>query len=115
MKKLSIILVILLVVAMPLQARAQTRAMRIYPKLTFSGTKANCFVSVTGNASTNQLEVTMKLMYGTSCIASWSSEGTGYVTMNKTATVTTGRTYKLVVEVTENGVAMDPVYVTGTC
>lgn len=111
MKKLVIIIAVLLIATMPLQAYAAT----VSPSLSFSGTTAKCDAVIVGNTASEHLEVTMKLMYGTSCVASWTDEGYGYISMSKTATVTVGRTYKLVVEVTANGVAKDPVYVTGTC
>lgn len=111
MKKLVIILVVLLIATMPLQAYAAT----VSPSLSFSGTTAKCDAVIVGNTASEHLEVTMKLMYGNRIIASWTSEGYGYVTMSQTAAVNAGRTYKLVVEVIANGVAKDPVYVTGTC
>ncbi|MGN0999032.1 MAG: hypothetical protein ACI4PO_05720 [Faecousia sp.] len=61
------------------------------------------------------LVVNMKLMYGSTCVASWSNSGYGYVYMEKTASVVQGRTYQLVVEVTVNGVKSDPTSVTKTC
>lgn len=115
MKKLAIFLAILLVVSMPLQAHAAIWSLRAMPSLTFSGTTAKCSVYVTAEDMTDHLEVTMWLMDGTACVASWHGSGDGYVSMSKTATVTPGRTYKLVVEVFESGKTHDPVYVTGTC
>lgn len=112
MKKAAFFLVFLLVVSIPLQAHAATT---IRPTISFSGTTANCKVTIIGDTSSDHLEVTLKLVYGNRIIDSWTSEGYGYVTMSQTATVNTGRTYKLVVEVIANGVAKDPVYVTGTC
>ncbi len=115
MKKVAMILAILLVVCIPLRAHAATWSLRTISDLTFSGTTAKCSVNVVGDKMTDHFEVTMWLMDGTNCIASWHSSGDGYVTVSKTATVTPGRTYKLVVEVFVNGVTKDPVYVTGTC
>ena len=112
MRKVAILLVFLLVVSMPLQAHAATT---IRPTISFSDTTANCKVTIIGDTSSDHLEVTLKLMYGNRIIASWTSEGYGYVTMSKTATVIPGRTYKLVVEVFECGKTHNPVYVTGTC
>lgn len=115
MKKVAMILAILLVVCIPLQAHATVRASQISPRLTFSGTTAKCAVTVYANTLSDHLEVTMWLMDGTTCVASWHGSGDGYVTMSKTAIVIPGRTYKLVVEVFESGKTHDPVYVTGTC
>lgn len=115
MKKLAIFLAILLVFCVPLEVTAASRIIQAKPKLTFSGTTATCTVTILADKTTDHLEVTMWLMDGTTCVASWHSAGDGYVIMNKTATVTAGRTYKLVVEVFESGKTHDPVYVTGTC
>lgn len=112
MKKLAFFLAILLVVSMPLQALAVAT---ISPDLSFSGTTAKCDVLIMGDTASDHLKVTMKLMYGNRILATWTSEGYGYVAMSETTTVSTGKTYKLLVEVIANGVAKDPVYVTGTC
>lgn len=111
MKKLAIILVILLVISMPLQAYAATRVARVSPKLSISGTTAICVATVMGNTSTDHLKVNMKLVLGNRHIAVWSNEGYGSVNLSGTASVNTGRTYRLIVEVIENGVALDPVSV----
>ena len=115
MKKLALILVILLVISMPLQAYAATRAAQTTPNLSISGTTARCFASVLANSSTDHLEVTMRLENRNRIVATWTSEGYGSVVMNETTRIGAGRTYKLIVEVKENGVARDPVYVTVSC
>lgn len=115
MKKLALLMAIILVISMPLTVSATPRALSIRPSLTFEGTTATCHVLVVGNNTSEHIEVTMKLMYGNSCVASWSDDGYGYVLMEENATVTKGRTYNLVVEVTINGVANPPVYQSGTC
>lgn len=115
MKKLAILLALVILVSIPVKAFAVARVAAVNPKLTFSGTTATCDVAVVGSNTSEFIEVTMKLMYGTSTVASWSAEGYGYVFLNKTAAVVVGRTYKLQVEVTIDGIEKDPVYVTGTC
>ena len=112
MRKLAILLTIIFVISMPLTVSAATWSLRVNPQLNISGTTATCKATVIGNNTSEHIEVTMKLMYGSSLIASWSDDGYGYVYMNKTATVTAGRTYKLVVEVNVNGVAQEPIYIT---
>ena len=113
MRRFAFLLAMILVLSMPLEVFAASKSTAIYPVLTFSGATATCVTTVAGNNSTSYLEVTMKLMYLTTIVASWTGSGYGYVSMTKTAAVTKGRTYKLVVEVKENGVAQNPVYVTG--
>ena len=115
MRKFAFILSILLILAIPLEASATSRATNIAPTLSYSGVTANCTVNVGGSNLSDHIEVTMKLMFGSVCLASWTADGYGYLYMNETATVTKGRTYKLVVDVTINGVLYDSVYVKAAC
>ena len=116
MRKTALLLAIIMVISMPLSVfAAQPRALEIDPTLRFSGTTATCEATIIGNNMSEFIEVTMELMRGTYCVDNWSSSGYGYVHMRKTATVTTGRTYQLVVKVKVNGVSSTPVSVSGTC
>lgn len=115
MRKVALFLAIILVISTPLTVSAAPRALTINPTLAFEGTTAGCEVAVVGNNMSDHIEVTMKLMRGTYCEASWSSDGYGYVYMLEYDTVTKGRTYDLVVAVKLNGVAKTPVSVSGTC
>ena len=114
MKKVAIILAFLLIIAVPLEVSAATWTLRATPSLSFDGTTANCSTIVIGNKTTDHLKVTMKLVLGNRHIAVWTTEGYGYVAMSETASVNTGRTYRLIIEVIENGVAKDPVSVSGS-
>ena len=113
MKKLAFLLALILVVSMPLEAAAATRS-ATRPQLSFSGTTAKCSVVVTGDNTSQYIQVSMTLMCGTTTVASWSGSGYGYVYLSETATVTKGNTYKLVVQVAVDGVFKDPVYITRT-
>lgn len=113
MRKLSLFLAIILIVAMPLSVSAATRATTVNPTIGFSGTTAECEVTVFGNYATDYIEVTMKLMRGNSCIATWSDSGYGYVYMYEEANVVRNVTYTLVVQVKINNVVLDPASVSG--
>ena len=115
MKKVALILVVILALRIPLTAHAATRELSISSSLSFIGTTATCKATAVGDNISQHIQVTMKLMYGTIQVASWSGSGYGYVYLSKTATAVSGRTYKLVVQVTLDGVVKDPVYVTKTC
>ena len=115
MKKMALLLALVLILCTPTTAYAATRELSISHSLSFSGTAAICRVTVVGDKASQHIQVTMKLMYGTIQVASWSGSGYGYVYLDKSATVFSGRTYTLVVEVTMDGVVKDPVYVTKTC
>ena len=111
MKKIAFLLVVILVLTMPVEVLATSRAVNIYPRFAISGTTATCLTTVFANTSTDHLKVTMKLVLGNRHIAVWTTEGYGYVTMSETASVITGKTYRLIIEVIENGIAKDPVSV----
>lgn len=115
MKKIALLLAIILAFSTPLAVSAATRALTIHPYLSFNGTTASCEVTVVGNNMSEYIEVSMKLMHGTTCIDSWSTSGYGYVYTEEFATVTKGETYELVVAVSVNGEAHTPVSVTNTC
>lgn len=115
MKKFAFLLAIIIFVSLPINVSAETRALGINPHLLFNGTTATCEVTVIGNNMSEYIEVSMKLMHGTTCIDSWSTSGYGYVYTEEFATVTKGETYELVVAVSVNGEAHTPVSVTNTC
>lgn len=115
MRKLALFLAIILIVAMPLSVSAASRATTISPNIGFSGTTAECETTVFGNYATDYIEVTMKLMRGNSCIATWSDSGYGYVYMYEEASAVKNVTYTLVVEVKINSVSLTPVSVNGKC
>lgn len=115
MKKLAFLFAVVFFISLPLNVSATTWTLHATPVLSFSGTTATCKATVVGDNTSQHIEVTMKLMYGTTIIASWSDDGYGYVYMSKTAGVTSGRTYRLQVEITVDGTEKDPLYTSGTC
>ena len=116
MKKTALFLAIILVISMPLSVfAAEARSLDVDPTLRFNGTTATCEVTINGNNMSEPIEVTMELMRGTYCVDRWTSSGYGYIHMKETATVTSGRTYQLVVHVTFRGDSLSPVSVSGTC
>lgn len=115
MKKAALLLVIILVISMPLSVSAAPRFLTINPTLSFTGTTAECEVMVVGNNTSEHIEVTMKLMRGSYCEATWNASGYGYVYMYEEEDVTKNITYTLVVEVTVNSVASSPVSISDRC
>lgn len=113
MRKVALFLAIIIVVAMPLSVSAASRAISVNPTLQFVGTTAECEAIVVGNNGTDYVEVTMKLMRGTSCVATWSDSGYGYVYMYEEASIVRNVTYTLVVQVKVNNVVLDPASVSG--
>lgn len=116
MKKRIFPIVLLLALLLSTQAfAASPRIITIRPAISFSGTTANCRVTVSGNHGTDQIKATVILWDGNKVIESWYPTGTGSLLFSDTATVTKGKTYKLSVDVTIDNVEYDTVSVNGTC
>lgn len=116
MRKLSFILVLILVMSIPLQAYAvESRYMWVGPKLTFSGTTANCEVEFVGNNVSDYIVVTLKLFNGNNLVKQWSRAGSATVSLSSSCTVTKGVTYTLTCEVMVNGTSLRTYSTTKTC
>ena len=115
MKRVAFVLAVIIVISMPLTVFAASRATTIIPDISFTATTANCEVAVYGNRSTDYIEVTMKLMQGTTCYGSWSDSGYAYVYMYEVANIVQNYVYTLVAEVKINGVALTPVSISDKC
>lgn len=116
MKKrfLSMMLVIALLLSIAGSAyAAEPRSSGVTPSLTFTGTTANCSVTVMRPGV--DIEITMTLYRELSVIASWSGSGSSVVKLSKTAEVKNGLEYRLVVTGTINGVPFTSAPVYGTC
>lgn len=116
MKKIAMLLAIVLLVAAPLAVQAATpRAINISPGLSYTGTTANCSVGVFADNMSQEIEATIKLWHGTTCLETWYASGNGYLSWRDTATVTRGNTYRLSVDVTIDDRVLDQVYIDKTC
>lgn len=115
MRKIALFLAIIMVISMPLSASAEPRALETDVVLDFEDTTAFCEATVVGNNTSEYIEVTMKLKWGIFTLETWTASGYGYVYMLEEHAVNKGWTYKLVVEVTFDGVEKTPVSVSGTC
>ena len=116
MKKIAMLLAIILLVATPLSAQATTlRSQPVYPNLSFTGSTANCSVTVLAASTTDEIELSIALWYGRYWVERWDVFGNGIVNWEDSVTVTRGNTYTLTVDVTINGEYLDQVYITETC
>lgn len=117
MKKqvLALSLVLMMLLGTVAQAAGPMKAPRAVPNLNFSGTTASCSATVSGNKATDTVNMTVKLWNGNTCLKTWTASGTRSVTLKKTATVSKGKTYKLTVDFTINGVKQNPQSTTKTC
>ncbi|MGM9889866.1 MAG: hypothetical protein ACI317_03450 [Floccifex porci] len=107
-------IVAVLLFAIPTEA-ATTRALKVSPSLSFSGTTATCSVLVMADRPSDQIELTMKLWDGSKCIKTWSTTGNGNLLLEKNAAVVMGKTYKLTADISINGTGKPTVSITGTC
>ena len=81
--------------------------------LSFQGTTAVCAASVSEPGK--QIKATLELWCGTTRVDSWSANGTSHVEFEETASVSSGKTYRLVLSGTIDGKAFTPQSITKTC
>lgn len=94
-------------------AAAESRISQQTPVLTFDGTTANCYVSVT--ALGKPITATLELWHGNFCVATWSDSAASRLIISEECTVIKGETYTLKVSGTINGVSFTGTPVIGTC
>lgn len=116
MRKRVLALTLALVFVLGISAQAaQGWAYNISPSLTFTGTTANCSVTVRGENSTDKISITAKLYRGGTLLATWTKSGTGSVKLSEKKTVTKNFSYTLESNVTINGVKQSVSPVTKAC
>lgn len=116
MRKASILLALLLLVAVFTTAQASpARIPPAYPALSFSGTTANCSVYVNSGTPDGSISATIQLWQGSTCVATWYASGVGSLTYSTSKAVTSGLQYTLTVDATINGSSSPRVSTTKTC
>lgn len=117
MKKRYFMLAILLVFCLfPISTQAvEMRVVRAIPSLSFDGTTAQCYASCKGGNSTDTVDATITLYQGSTYLDSWSDSGKGSLSVSGEYKVQRGKTYKLVLSYSVNGVEKPSVTVTNTC
>ena len=116
MRKASILLALLLLVAVFTTAQASpARIPPAYPALSFSGTTANCSVYVNSGTPDGSISATIQLWQGSTCVATWYASGVGSLTHSASKAVTSGLQYTLTVDATVNGSSIPRVSTTKTC
>ena len=76
---------------------------------------ATCKAEAYADKVSDQITVTMKLWHNGSLLKSWTKSGSMSVQMTKAATVVKGKTYKLTVDVSINGIVQPQKSITKTC
>ena len=113
MRKIALFLALVMLVSIPLSARAATpRTLSIYPGISYNGNVATCTARIVGNSTSEYLEATIKLWRSNSCIKTWEETGNGYIFFFETAKVIPEITHTLTVDLKVNGVAQDRVSIT---
>lgn len=113
-KAIALGLVLVFVLGVTVQA-APMRVPRLSPSLTFSGTIAICKATVRADNASDSILVTAKLWNGTTCLRTWTESGKLLVQLEREAPVNKGKTYKLTVDATINGVKQPTQSVSKTC
>lgn len=114
---LAVLMPVLLVCLLTAQAvcAADLRAAGGTPSLSFDGTTAICSVICQGNRTTDKIEATLTLYQGSTTVDSWSASGTRKVSFSGECAVRSGKTYRLELTCSINGVEKPSVSVTKTC
>lgn len=117
MKKqgLALVMVLVMLMGVAAQATGPMRAPSVKPELSFQGTTALCSALVRGNTTKDKVVATAKLWHGSICLGTWTKSGTSYVLVKGSAPVSKGKTYKLTVDYTINGVKQPQKAITRTC
>lgn len=116
MKKRVVALIVpfLLILTISAQA-AESRSIRIKPELYFGVNTATCSVSLKADNAKDEVEATLTLYQGEKYVDSWSNSGTGRVFISGSCAVVSGKSYKLVLDYSINGVSQQSETTTGTC
>lgn len=88
---------------------------RADPALDFNGTTATCSVSFKADSATDKVAATLTLYQSNTYVDSWSDSGTGRVFISESCKAKSGKSYRLVLDYSINGVAKPAKAVTGTC
>lgn len=115
MKKRSLTLVALLLFLFAIQAQAVAYVTQPRPTLSFSGTTAYCYGTVTTGSANSKIEATLTLWHGSTVVDSWSESGTGSVDFGGSCTVSKGERYTLTLDATVNGSPISRKSTSGTC
>lgn len=114
MRKTALLFALLFLFVTPVTANATTaRIISIDPRLDFDGTDAICYVAI--YEPSGDIKATIKLWQGSTCIATWKANGTGFVEFSEVIGVSKGKSYTLTVDTIVNGIAKPRKSCTGTC
>lgn len=108
------LLLVCILSAQAVQATGQRVANR-RPDLFFQGTTAICSALCRGDKATDKVEATLTLYQGNTYIDSWSESGTWEVMTYGECKVQSGKTYRLELAYSINGVSKPVISASNTC
>lgn len=115
MKKRSLTLAVLLLLVLSVHVHGIYYIVRAMPSLSFSGTTASCAGRVAADNDSDAIKATLTLWDGSKVVDSWSSSGTGSLSLSGSCTVSKGKKYTLTLDATVNGVSISQRSTSGTC
>lgn len=115
MKKKMIPLVLVLALLLSLGAHAAEPRVSLVatPKLSFTGTTANCSVVISSPG--DEIEATLTLWRGSTIVKSWPASAQSLLLISESWPVTKGVTYTLTITGTIGGQSINGTAVSGTC
>jgi len=108
LRTLALVLALSILLAVPAFAMVQPRMPALQLSLMFEGTTAYCLVEAYGDYLSDQVEVEVRLLRGSTEVASWSASGSGFAIVDETAEIIQGRLYTLEAVATFNGTSQIP-------
>lgn len=116
MRKRAFALAVPLLLFLALSAQAlEARIPRAEPDLDFNGTTAVCSATCRADNTTDKVSATLTLYQGNTYVDSWSDSGTWRVSISESCKVESGKSYRLVLSYSINGVAKPAKATSGTC
>ena len=116
MKKRIFLLTALLLLALTVSAHAASlRLPSATPSLSFSGTTAKCSALCTADGTSDRVCATLTPYQGSTFVDSWSASGTYFVPVSGEHAAVSGKTYRLVLNWSINGVSQPSVSTTKPC
>ena len=85
------------------------------PSLEFEGTSAICSIFVSGDSTSDDVSVVLKLWTGGRCVKTWVESGDGYVYLDESAKVVSGQYYTLTADVAINDSTLDRSSTSAKC
>ena len=107
----------LLMLVLSMSASAVAWADTPTPRLSFTGTTANCKIDITAPSKTDAVSVTVKLWDGSTCLKTWTQSGTHYLFFSETHSkgIEAGITYKMTVTYSIAGKSYGPLETSASC